>query len=57
MIDQILDMLLAFFVVNLGAIVEETAVALREGVLVQVVVPVYPCLGDLKNFAVHNLNF
>ena len=42
-IDQILDMLLAFFVVNLGAIVEETAVALREGVLVQVVVPVYPC--------------
>ena len=47
----------ACFVINLGAIVEETVIALHEGVLIQVVVLVYPCLGDLKNLAVHNFEF
>ena len=54
---QVVDMELALYIVNLGTIVEETDVALREGVLVQVVVLVYPCLGNLKNLAVHNRSF
>lgn len=51
---QVVDMVLAFFVVNLGAIIEKAVIALHEGVLVQVVVLVHPCLGNLKNLAVHN---
>ena len=48
---------LAFLIVNLRTIVKETIVALREGVLVQVVVLAHPCFGNLKNLAVHNFKF
>mgnify|MGYP000185778645 FL=1 len=54
---QVVDMELAFLIVNLRTIVEETIVALREGVLVQVVVLAHPCFGNLKNLAVHNFKF
>lgn len=54
---KVVDMELAFLIVNLRTIVEETIVALREGVLVQVVVLAHPCFGNLKNLAVHNFKF
>ena len=54
MVYQIADILLSFLVVNLGAVIEMTVVPLHERVLVQVVVLVHPCLGNLKNLAVHN---
>lgn len=50
-------MVLAFFVVNLGAIIEKAVIALHEGVLVQVVVLVHSGSSNLKNLAVHNLEF
>ena len=54
MVYQIADILLSFLVVNFGAVIEMTVVPLHERVLVQVVVLVHPCLGNLKNLAVHN---
>ena len=54
---QVVDMVLAFFVVNLGTIIEKAVIALHEGVLVHVVVLVHSCSSNLKNLAVHNLEF
>lgn len=54
---QVVDMELAFLIVNLRTIVEETIVALREGVLVQVVVLAHPCFGNLKILLCITLNF
>ena len=51
---QIVDMLFPFLVVNLVAIIGMTVVPLHESVLVQVVSLFHPCLGDLKNLAVHD---
>ncbi|MEI2986041.1 MAG: hypothetical protein V8T61_03165 [Alistipes inops] len=48
---------LALLVVNLCTIVEETIAALHERGLVQAAVFGYPCFGNLKNLAVHNLEF
>lgn len=57
MVDQYTDMMLALLVVDLGAIIEETVVALRKRALVQIVVLVHPGSGNLKNLAVHNIEF
>ena len=54
---QVLDMELALLVVNLCTIVEETIAALYERGLVQAAIFGYPCFGNLKNLAVHNLEF
>ena len=54
---QIVDMEPAFLIVNLCTIVEETIAALHERGFVQVAIFGYPCFGNLKNLAVHNLEF